>query len=250
MQRQLRFLSGLPRSGSTLLTKVMNQNPEVFASSTSPLLDYVQHSAIYLSELKRQHSSGHYIDVSRVIKASVFSFYDSDKRIIVDKNRGWIGNYRAIEKDLESEPKIILTLRPVEEVVTSFYKLFESNGDKQSIQWCWENQVKNIYDLLMFSYETKDKLCIVEYKDLISDTQSVLSKVENFIGAEPIQYDLNNIKDTDPENDEKWGIKNLHKIRPTISPNNYIPEDIMSATHLRFFQQQTKRLYDLYEVRY
>ena len=35
--KQIHFITGLPRSGSTLLCNVLNQNPEFYAGSTSPL---------------------------------------------------------------------------------------------------------------------------------------------------------------------------------------------------------------------
>ena len=33
------FLAGLPRSGSTVLASILNQNPEVYVTPTSPMLD-------------------------------------------------------------------------------------------------------------------------------------------------------------------------------------------------------------------
>lgn len=250
MSRQLRFLSGLPRSGSTVLTKILNQNPDVFASSTSPLLEFVEHSAIFLADLKATHSSGHYIDISRTIKSATFSFYDSEKPIIVDKNRGWLMNYSAIKKDLVDEPKIILTLRPVEEIVTSFYMLFKNNGNKQSIEQCYYEQVEGLVKQVMSASELKDRMCIIEYNDITKNTRETLFKVENFIGAQNFTYDLENIVDTDPENDEKWGIPNLHKIRSTIKRNEYKPEDVMSKSHLNYFKQQSKILYGKYDLQY
>ena len=35
----IHFLSSLPRSGSTLLASLLNQNPDVFASNTSNLCE-------------------------------------------------------------------------------------------------------------------------------------------------------------------------------------------------------------------
>ena len=38
MNKTLHFLSGLPRSGSTVLAAILNQNPEVQVSTTSGLV--------------------------------------------------------------------------------------------------------------------------------------------------------------------------------------------------------------------
>ena len=34
------MLSGLPRSGSTVLSSLLNQHPDIFVSTTSPLADF------------------------------------------------------------------------------------------------------------------------------------------------------------------------------------------------------------------
>ena len=38
MKKQLHFLSGIPRSGSTVLAAILNQNPETHVSTTSGLV--------------------------------------------------------------------------------------------------------------------------------------------------------------------------------------------------------------------
>ena len=41
MDKTFYFLSGLPRSGNTLLSSILNQNPTVHVSSLSPVVDYL-----------------------------------------------------------------------------------------------------------------------------------------------------------------------------------------------------------------
>ena len=51
---KLHFLAGLPRSGSTLLTKILNKNPNIFASTNSPLLDTIHYTEEYLLHQSEQ----------------------------------------------------------------------------------------------------------------------------------------------------------------------------------------------------
>jgi len=39
--RKIHFISGLPRSGSTLLTNILLQNPQFQTTATSSLLDFL-----------------------------------------------------------------------------------------------------------------------------------------------------------------------------------------------------------------
>ena len=41
MNHELVFLSGLPRSGSTILTSLLNQHPNIHATTTSPVLGMI-----------------------------------------------------------------------------------------------------------------------------------------------------------------------------------------------------------------
>ena len=45
--KQFYFLSGLPRSGSTLLSSILNQDERVYASANSPLLDMLYYNEQY-----------------------------------------------------------------------------------------------------------------------------------------------------------------------------------------------------------
>ena len=247
--KQLHFLSGLPRSGSTVLTKLLNQHPEIFASSTSPFLDYLLPAAHHLHSIKENHSAGHYVDVQRILSTAAFAFYDTPKSNIIDKNRGWISNYDGIHKELKQDPKIILTLRPIEEVVASFYKILNhTNHGSEAPEQIFIGRIAEVYKELMQSAHLKDKIHIITYEQLTKDTHNALVKLENFLEVSHHEYDINNIRDDDPEDDAKWGIQDLHKIRPTISNTALPPESIMTKSELNFCKQLTRELYDAYSI--
>jgi sulfotransferase len=247
--KSLHFLSGLPRSGSTVLTKLLSQNPDIFASSTSPFLDYLLPAAFQLHSIKETHSAGHYVDVQRILSTAAFAFYDTPKKHIIDKNRGWLTNYEAIDKELQQDPKIIITLRPIEEVVASFYKIINyTNNGSETPEQIFLGRIKDIYLELLNKAYLRDKICIVTYQQILQDSHNTLKRVESFIGADHHNYDINNIRDDDPENDEKWGIPELHKIRPRLENHALNPASILTKTELNFCKQLTEDLYNAYEI--
>jgi sulfotransferase len=247
--KTLHFLSGLPRSGSTVLTKLLNQHSDIFASSTSPFLDYLLPSVEHLHKLKNEHSAGHYVDVQRILSTTAFAFYDTSKQHIIDKNRGWISNYEAIATDLKSDPKIIVTLRPIEEVVASFYKIINHvNDGNESPEQIFVNRIQEVYVELLGKSYLRDKLCVVTYQQIVREPYIALRAIEDFIGAAPHSYDINNIVDTDPENDSLWGIKDLHKVRQQLSIHGLDPASILTKTELNFCRQLTEDLYNAYDI--
>lgn len=245
----MHFLSGLPRSGSTVLTKLLSQNPKIFASSTSPLIEYIIPASAHLNKIKAEHSSGHYVDVNKILLSSAFAFHDDSKEVIIDKNRGWISNYENINRELIKDPKIIVTFRPIEEVMSSFYKILNIvNNGNETPEHIFSVRIKDVYlDMLNKSY-LKDKICIVTYKQILTQPSVTLQRVESFLNVEHHTYDFNNIKDEDPENDDKWGIPNLHTIRKTLSNESIDPSSILTKTELNFCKQLTRELYDAYSI--
>jgi len=247
--KSLHFLSGLPRSGSTVLTKLLNQHPEIFASSTSPFLDYLLPAVHHLHNIKTNHSAGHYVNVQKILSTAAFAFYDTPKQNIIDKNRGWIVNYEAIHQELKQDPKIILTLRPIEEVVASFYKVInQTNDGNETPEQIFLGRIAEVYQELMRKSYLKDKLCIVTYQQILQNPHTTLKRIEDFIGTEQYSYDIHNIKDDDPENDKKWGIADLHKIRPKLENQALDPTAILTNTELNFCKQLTRDLYDAYSI--
>jgi hypothetical protein len=83
------FLSSLPRSGSTLLTSLLNQRPDTYASPTSNLFDTMG-AAVQMWEQNptTQASSGKQEDIVRILEGIMTNRYDTDK-IVFDKSRGW-----------------------------------------------------------------------------------------------------------------------------------------------------------------
>jgi len=100
----------------------------------------------------------------------------------------------------------------------------------------------------MKSAHLKDKIHIITYEQLTKDTHNTLDKLENFLEVSHHKYDINNIRDDDPEDDAKWGIQDLHKIRSTISNTALPPESIMTKSELNFCKQLTRELYDAYSI--
>lgn len=243
------FLSGLPRSGSTVLTKLLNQNPHVYASNTSALIDFVIPASGHLRTLKQQHSSGAQLNIRQILSTSATAFHDTQKPHVIDKNRGWVINWQAVDQELQPDPLMIVTFRPIEYVVSSFYKLLNHvNASRESPEQIFLARIKDIYVQLLEQSHLRHKLCVITYDQIVNDSQNTLIRIEDYLGLPHHNYDVNNISDVNPENDDQWGIKDLHKVRPNLTDQSLDPTSIMTTTELNFCKQLTQELYQAYEI--
>jgi hypothetical protein len=80
--KNLMFLSGLPRTGSTLLTSLLNQHPEIYASGSSPLSDLIFKTDITLQELDKVYN---FLD----IKSHTNTFYNIENACGEKKDEEW-----------------------------------------------------------------------------------------------------------------------------------------------------------------
>src|ERR1700761_5409770 len=97
MDQGLHFISGLPRSGSTLLSAILRQNPRFHAMMTSPV------GGVYLAMLEatsRKNEASVFIiqEQKRALLAGVFENYYHDigrERVVFDTNRVWCSKMPA-----------------------------------------------------------------------------------------------------------------------------------------------------------
>ena len=83
------FLASIPRSGSTLLTSLLNQRPDVYASPTSNLCDTMGAAVqMWVQNPITKASGGKEDDIIRILQGIQSNRYDTDK-LVFDKGRGW-----------------------------------------------------------------------------------------------------------------------------------------------------------------
>ena len=94
---ELHVIAGLPRAGSTLLCNLLNQNPDLHASSTSALAATVNAAANLWSrsaEIKSDLAHDREATEERLVRALrglVEGWYaDRSEPVIFDKGRGWL----------------------------------------------------------------------------------------------------------------------------------------------------------------
>lgn len=260
MDKQYYFLAGFPRSGNTLLSSILNQNPDIYSSPLSPVAEYmwVCHEAARNIENSRTNS---YPNRSKNAIVNIIKNYyqDVEKPIIFDRDKNWISppNARMIKEYFDLNTKVIFTTRPIIEILASTIAIFkdslveEMNGSEyiQDI-----NLVKNdnLCDYLMSEHGQIGRLYsalysidnlndgnihVVKYEDLLSAPQKTMNNIYDFLELDHFNHNFTNIQKIDKDNDHEVGHpKDLHKIRRKLGRGTVRVEDYLTPRSIEKYK--------------
>ena len=122
------FMSGLPRSGSTLLQNILAQNPKIYSSPTSGLFDLLtstklmySDSVSFLAQDQKQTIHGY----RGLLKGAIYGYYGAmtDRSYAIDKHRGWLGEYKFIN-EYDPNVKMICMVRDLRSIYSSIEKKY------------------------------------------------------------------------------------------------------------------------------
>ena len=232
-------MSGLPRSGSTLLSALLNQNPEIHASTNSPLLDTIHYTEEYLLYNSEQYKAHPKPECANKVLSSIAPnyYFNTPQNIIIDKSRGWVNQIQHIKDYITEEPKIICLVRDIQDILVSFLSLIERSNtisfiDKGLIDNHIEITNDNRCDYLMspqgivgmsynallesFRKGNQMHLLFVEYEDLVKNPQQELNIIHQFLNIPHFSYNFTNIQPKFEENDLVYNLQDMHKVRSKI----------------------------------
>lgn len=224
MKHTIHFLSGLPRSGSTVLSSLLNQHPQIHSTATSGLIDIMGAACMAWeqspSTIARDEKKE---DAYRILRSILESKYETVvKPVIVDKSRGWVNPQimDTMSHVLGTRPKIVATVRSPYDCAASFVRVAKPNNALEFLRSSQLIQhLKSSYASLKQGYEAFPKnFCFIDYDDLIQSPQREMNRVLKFLKLDPFTFDFDNI-DTSvvaEKDDQAWGIPNLHAIAPTL----------------------------------
>jgi sulfotransferase len=242
MEKTYFFMAGLPRSGSTLLSAILNQNPDIYSG---PQTDFPRMMLSIYHDTQRSESflSGYnpegYVNIMRQIPNNFYA--NIDKKFIIDKNRTWgtIDNIKLLDL-LSDNIKIICPVRPILEILASFVRLADKNpnnfidkkikeipsGYYRSLNDArcdllmsdTEGMQHNIFSLAgALQPEHRNKFHFVLYKDLIKKPKESISSIYDFLEIPRFNHKFNNLKWEEMPNEANiFGIPNMHSVQSSL----------------------------------
>lgn len=247
MQKTLHFLSGIPRSGSTVLAAILNQNPATHVSTTSGLVHALDslantwHSQGLLNENDPTREK-----LAQTMRGMIDAFYENtDCPVVIDKGRGWPLPVimTAMRQVLGRQPKIIATVRPVPDCMASFVRVAKPlDLDDFIYDGQLADHLKAAYLALENGYRALPECFLfVEYDNLIADPKHELARIHEFLELGPYEYDFEHIDGSTVQEDDEnlHGYDGMHDIKPVLArQHSDNPKTVLSYHYNQFCQPE------------
>lgn len=247
MPKQIFFNASLPRAGSTLLQNVLMQNPEIYSSPTSGVVEFLLNARqIYTTgdAFKAQNPQEMEKAFKGFCRAGLYGFYDSITSCpyVIDKSRAWLGHYRFADI-IEPGAKVIVMVRDLRAIFASMEKNYRKNPHKDqplanngksldnlttdsrllnfsvappigpALEWLYDSIIQGYHEHILF----------IRYEDFTSNPNNEIQKIYHYLNIPYFQHDFENVDQLTYENDVIHGIYGDHIIKNKIEPvqNDY-----------------------------
>jgi sulfotransferase len=236
MNNGVHFISGLPRSGSTLLAALLRQNPRLQSGITSPVGSFV---ATMLREMSQGNEAAIFVDNAqrRALLRGLFDNYYHDvhpTKTVFDVNRGWTTRIELLA-DLFPDCKIICCVRQIPWILDSVERLIRNNTlevskifgfDPNTTVYSRAEGVMAPGGLVAYPLSAlkqamhsaqSARLLLLPYDTLVSDPAYALNVIYDFTGLPGCTHDFENVAFDEKEFDSRLGTPGLHTIRPRVA---------------------------------
>lgn len=238
------FVTGLPRAMTTLACNILANNIRVGGGETSPMLEYLYGARANYSTVPEVKSAltedvmhKAFINFCRQGLAG-YADAITNREIYLDKSRGWI-YYSEFLKEFYPEAKIIVMVRDIRSILSSFEKKWRDNPsildsndnpaqqkfitvDSRCDHWLSNPPLGIALKRLYNAVQTKtiENMLVVKAEDLCKNPKATMQKVYEFIEEPYCELDYDHIKQMTVENDRisDFGIYGDHTIREKVEP--------------------------------
>lgn len=251
MTKDIHFISGLPRSGSTLLCNILAQNPRFKTTETSGIMDVIFGVRNTWDNLIEFRAKPNEPAKERVMRAMLESYFaDAEQPVIFDKCRGWVSLLEMAEVLLQRKAKVLVPVRDIRDVLASFEKIHRAQAglhqpffegqhyfDSQTAEGRAQIMLQNDKPVGLAYHRVRDalrrgfgdRMYFVEFEKLTSEPEAELKRIYQFLGEEYFKHDFNNVVQVTWENDVVHGTKGLHDIRKQVLPMNSQWKKVLGA---------------------
>ena len=265
--KQFYFISGLPRSGSTLLSGILKQNPDFYADIASPVHGLTGNSIDVITSGESNLNITE--DQRKNLMYGVFDGYYKhiEKPIIFDSSRGWTKKTPFL-KALFPYTKILCPVRDIVSILNSFEVLFNRNYfyTKQinekifsenifiRTQELFQREIINYYSFLLEGYVLNpEMIMLIDYENLCKEPEKIMRKVYEFLERPYYSHDFENVEYSNENFDKSCNLKDLHTVKRKVEynpPRCILPPEIVqkyTEMNMEFWKEGHKVDADIIE---
>lgn len=242
--KYLHFCGGLPRTGSTVLMNILQQNPIIFTTATDPFPHILQEQLLIKARYTEafQAMSCEQADdaIYGMALGATRGWYEglTSKPIVISKARQWSGLHHLFPAS-----KILVTVRDLRDIVESFdrvnsrikalhtfsddHTLYASMSEEEKLHYHFKesnafsstlrHEIPKYIDLFK---QDPSRVKFVRYEDLLQDPKYMLQRIYSFLGLESYTHNLSNISQSAMfEHDNAYfREKTDHHTKPSLLP--------------------------------
>jgi sulfotransferase len=213
-------IGGLPRSGSTLLCNILNQNPRFHASSTSGVAQAVLNTAAFMSGQAETRSAlandaaGTHQRFVAALRGIVRGWYaDQREPVVFDKSRAWNVNALGLAQMFPSA-KLIVMVRDPRAVFASVEKQHRKNSllgadtvERRARSMFARgtgmigSPIAGVEDILR---RGADNVTLIKYESFVANPTVVLRNLYDSLGEVWYEHDLDHVENVATDLDALW----------------------------------------------
>lgn len=236
MVKKIFYNASFPRSGSTILQNVMMQNPEIYSTPTSGVIELLTTArTIYTTgdAFKAQDQETMRKGFKSFCKSGLYGFFNgiTDRPYVIDKSRAWTGNWRFLDF-IEEDPKIIVMVRDLRAVFASMEKNFRKNPDKDPLIVNGSELTNMTPENRLIHFSNKppvgpsiewlkdiiqqglaEKIHFIRFEDLCLNPEVEMIRLYKYLDIPYFKHDFDNIEQLTWENDVIHGMFGDHQIK-------------------------------------
>ena len=227
--KKLFFLVALPRSGNTLFSTIMSQNPKIAATANSITLEIIKD----LHLLKQTDVFQNFPDHNSLdnVLDSVFDTYYKDwsQEIIIDRGPVMTpGNFELMQKHYKRPFKCIVLLRDLMDVLASYMQWYTENpsafpnrfgyttdDEKLGMIMNKDGAIAKELEAIKNAYNYPDMCHFVKYDDLVANPEQEFKKIYKFMEEPYYPHYFDNLQTLNINGikyDDKIVGSNMHKL--------------------------------------
>lgn len=217
----IHFCGGLPRSGSTLLMNLLQQNPRIFTTGTCALYEILHEKILVKGRYSESFQAMSVDQADRamygLIHGATKGWFEAltDKPIVITKRHGWSGLFHLFPKS-----KFICLVRDLRDVVESFERVNEktlalhtyNNSNAMIPSMHIHEKYKHYFNeansfsinlqtevprMMEVFKKTPNRVMFIRYEDLTKDPIYIIGKLYKFLNEDWFQHDFDKINQSE-----------------------------------------------------
>ena len=241
INKQIIYVTGLPRSGSTLICQLLGHHPQIYSiihsSPLSQVLDQLRRTLSDNEFLLAQADTDFDLTYTRLIHAYRGFingwFAETDKPVVIDKNRFWLRMIETVQL-LDPNFRMLVCLRDPRQIFGSIetqhgktllldfpdhmapHSAFARADALFGAEGVIGAPLKSLEYLQDLDDQLRQKLCFVTFEALVNHPVETMRTVYQWMGLPEILPDPENLRVKPHESDSHYRFKYRHTTHAKI----------------------------------